>query len=215
MRWYRIQIFGRMAHAGRAPLGVDANHAMALAVAEIKEAVAGIEYDHPLLGRPVVTASRLEGGVATNVVPDRCYAEFDMRIVPPMSLDDADDVIRDAVARAMRRVAGAKAEVEVMGLAHPPVQAAEDSPLVVALTRAFENVTGHMLPRGEDDGHEAYTDASIVAAMTGSRNCTVFGPGSTDVAHTADEHVEIAQLEVANRVIRELTRLTVGAAPAD
>ena len=46
--------------------------------------------------------------------------------------------------------------------------------------------------------------------MTGNPNCTVFGPGSTDVAHTADEYVEVEQLEVASRVLRELVQITVG-----
>jgi succinyl-diaminopimelate desuccinylase len=60
---------------------------------------------------------------------------------------------------------------------------------------------GVALPQGDDDGHEAYTDASMVAALTGSTSCTVFGPGSTDRAHTADEFVPISDLDLVSRVM--------------
>jgi succinyl-diaminopimelate desuccinylase len=83
-----------------------------------------------------------------------------------------------------------------------------------ALSQAFQTVTGRALERGGRDGHEAYTDASLVAALTGNPNCTVFGPVSTDVAHTADEYVEVEQLETARRVLRELARITLGASLA-
>jgi succinyl-diaminopimelate desuccinylase len=60
------------------------------------------------------------------------------------------------------------------------------------------------VPVGGNDGHEAYTDASMVAALTKSTSCTVFGPGSTDQAHTADEFVSIADLELVSKVMWHL-----------
>lgn len=202
--WYQVVVQGRQAHGGRAPLGVDANHAMARIVVALKEAVAALPHRHPLLGPPLVTCSRLEGGVATNVVPPSCRAEFDLRIVPPMSPDDADALVRRVVAEAVAGVPGASAAVHNLGLRRPPVEAPETSPLVVALARAFARVVGRPLESGGADGHEAYTDASIVSVLTGNPHCTVWGPGSTDLAHVADEYVPVADLEVAARVLRAL-----------
>lgn len=210
--WYEVTTVGRMAHAGRAPLGVDANHAMALIVTELKESVAALPYRHPILGAPHLTASRLEGGFKTNVVPEKCRAEFDFRIVPPMTPDDADTLIRQASDRAVRKIPGARVTVRNLGRRRPPVQAPEDSPLVTALKGAFLRVTGRTIEVGGRDGHEAYTDASLVATLTGNPHCTVFGPGNTDVAHTVDEYVDVEQLEVASRVLRELVRSAVGTA---
>jgi succinyl-diaminopimelate desuccinylase len=65
-------------------------------------------------------------------------------------------------------------------------------------------VAGVEVPVGGNDGHEAYTDASMVAALTGSNSCTVFGPGSTDQAHTADEFVSIEELELVSKVIWDM-----------
>jgi succinyl-diaminopimelate desuccinylase len=44
----------------------------------------------------------------------------------------------------------------------------------------------------------------MVAALTGSTSCTVFGPGSTDRAHTADEFVPISDLELVSRVMWQM-----------
>jgi acetylornithine deacetylase/succinyl-diaminopimelate desuccinylase-like protein len=44
----------------------------------------------------------------------------------------------------------------------------------------------------------------MIASLTGSTSCTVFGPGSSDVAHTADEYVEIDDIEIASRVLEEV-----------
>ena len=44
----------------------------------------------------------------------------------------------------------------------------------------------------------------MISALTGSRSCTVFGPGSSDQAHTADEYVAISDLETAARVLEKV-----------
>lgn len=208
--WYRVETFGRMAHAGRAPLGVDANHAMAEIITAVKTAVANLSYEHPILGRPVVTVGRIDGGVKTNVVPASCRGEFDLRIVPPLGCADANELISQTVQQAVRRVDGAHASVENLGLQRPPVEASADSPLILAVQRAFKEVTGREIGIGGADGHEAYTDASIVSVLTQNPHCTVFGPGSTDAAHSVDEYVDVEDIYIAYEVLRRLVDLMVG-----
>jgi succinyl-diaminopimelate desuccinylase len=84
------------------------------------------------------------------------------------------------------------------------VVADEGSHLVARLRVAFRQATGRPLASGGEDGHEAYTDASMISALTGSRSCTVFGPGAPDQAHVADEHVTLADLRTAARVVEAL-----------
>lgn len=208
--WYKIETFGRMAHAGRAPLGVDANHAMAEIVTAVKTAVADLPHEHPVLGRPVVTVGRLDGGVKTNVVPAYCQAEFDLRIVPPLGCTDANELINRIVEQAVGQVDGASATVKNLGLQRPPVEAPTESPLVLTIRRAFKEVTGNAVGVGGSDGHEAYTDASIVSVLTSNPHCTVFGPGSTDVAHTSDEYVDVEDIRVAYEVLQRVVTLLVG-----
>ena len=201
LRWLRVNVTGRMAHAGRAHLGIDSAHVMARIVDTLKNEVAALKHEDAILGRPRFTCGTFHAGVATNVVPPSAEAFFDMRIVPPMSIEDVIPMVTDVGNRVIAEFPGATFDVNPLGAPRPPVRASDESKIVSALRASYEIQTGKTMPFGGDDGHEAYTDSSMVAALTGSKSCTVFGPGSTDRAHTADEFVPIADLELVSKVI--------------
>lgn len=204
VRWIDVTVTGRQCHAGRAHLGIDANHVMARVIDRVKATIAGLGIDDELLGPPRVTCGTLHGGVATNVVPGRTTASFDVRLVPPLTPDDVLALVDDAVGAAVREFDGAGYEVTAAGPARPPVRAAEQAALVQGLRASFRHVTGRTLESGGGDGHEAYTDASMIAALTGSDRCTVFGPGSSDVAHTVDEFVPLDDLTTVADTLADL-----------
>lgn len=201
LRWLRVNVTGRMAHAGRAHLGIDSAHVMARIVDTLKNEVAALKHEDAILGRPRFTCGTFHAGVATNVVPPSAEAFFDMRIVPPMSIEDVIPMVTDVGNRVIAEFPGATFDVNPLGAPRPPVRASDESKIVSALRASYEIQTGKTMPFGGDDGHEAYTDSSMVAALTGSKSCTVFGPGSTDKAHTADEFVPIADLELVSKVL--------------
>jgi len=204
LRWLRVNVTGRMAHAGRAHLGIDSAHVMARIVDRLKTEVAQLEHEDEILGRPRFTCGTFHSGVATNVVPPSAEAYFDMRIVPPMHIEDVIPMVSSVADSVISEFPGAKFEVNPLGAPRPPVRASDESKIVTALRASYESQTGKQMPFGGDDGHEAYTDSSMVAALTGSKSCTVFGPGSTDRAHTADEFVPIADLELVSKVIWQM-----------
>ena len=179
---------------------------MARLIDGLKSEVEALPHRDPLLGRPRFTAGRIAGGVAPNVVPPSCRAELDLRLVPPMTPDSMVDLV-DAVAdRTVNAFPGARYQIKPLGAARPPVRASEDALIVARLRRAYAAALGAEIQTGGADGHEAYTDASMVAALTGSSSCTVFGPGSSDVAHTADEFVPIDDIDRAAKVIDLMVR---------
>lgn len=206
LRWLELTMHGRMAHAGRAHRdGVDANHLMALVVCALKERVGELAPEHPLLGPPRTTCGVIGGGVATNVVPGACTAELDVRVVPPAAPEDATALVRAIADDVVARFPGSRYELRPLGVGRPPVVADAQSRIVQGLRAAWEEVhAGERLPQGGEDGHEAYTDASMIAALTGSRTCTVWGPGLPKHAHVADEHVAIEDLRTAARVLDAL-----------
>jgi succinyl-diaminopimelate desuccinylase len=204
LRWLELVVHGRMAHAGRAHLGVDANRVVARIVERVGERVAGLPHQDELLGRPLFTCGTVAGGVAVNVVPSLCRARFDLRFVPPLTSEEIVELVREAAESTVEEFPGSSFELSLLGPARPPVRAAQDAPIVERLREAYLEVTGKAIDSGGADGHEAYTDASMIAALTGSTSCTVFGPGSSDVAHTADEYVELEEIEIASRVLEEV-----------
>jgi succinyl-diaminopimelate desuccinylase len=204
LRWLTVTVTGKMAHAGRAHLGIDSAHVMARIVDRLKSHIGDLPYVDDILGRPRFTCGTFHAGVATNVVPPTAEASFDIRIVPPMLIDDVIPMVETIADSVLSDFPGARFAITPLGAPRPPVRAAEDAPIIRGLRGAYQAVAGGVLPQGDDDGHEAYTDASMVAALTGSTSCTVFGPGSTDRAHTADEFVPIADLELVSRVMWQM-----------
>jgi succinyl-diaminopimelate desuccinylase len=215
LRWLEVEVHGRMAHGGRAHRdGIDAIYLAALIAAEVKRRVPGLAGEHELLGPPRVTCSGIRGGVAANVVPATCTLTLDIRVVPPATPQAAEDLVSAISGEVCARFPGSRFVLRPLGVARPPVVADEQSPLVLGLRAAFLAETGRPLDHGGEDGHEAYTDASMVSALTGSRSCTVWGPGHPSQAHVADEHVTLADLETAERVAARLVRELAGAAQA-
>jgi acetylornithine deacetylase/succinyl-diaminopimelate desuccinylase-like protein len=204
LRWIEVTVHGRMAHAGRAHLGIDANHVMARIIERLKQRIDELPHHDELLGRPLFTCGTIDGGVAVNVVPSRCVARFDLRFVPPLAAEDVVAIAEEVAEGASGEFDGATVEVRPLGPARPPIRADEQSHLVSTLRDAYRDVTGTPLTSGGADGHEAYTDASMIAALTGSVTCTVFGPGSSDSALTADEYVDIDEIEITTRVLERV-----------
>jgi succinyl-diaminopimelate desuccinylase len=203
LRWLELRVHGKMAHAGRARLGIDSIHVAARIVNLLKHRIAALPHEDELLGRPLFTCGRIEGGVATNVVPPRCTVHLDLRLVPPLTSEDIVTLVEEVVEETLVEFPGAHAELRPLGVTRPPVRADDEAPIVRGLRAAYEAVTGGALESGGADGHEAYTDASMIAALTGSTSCTVFGPGSSDQAHVADEYVEVQDIATVGHVLEE------------
>lgn len=206
LRWILLTVHGRNAHAGRAHLGLDANHVMARIVDRLKSTVEGLPHEDPLLGRPRFTCGVISGGVATNVVPARCTAQLDVRLVPPMTISSTVALVTGVADDVTAEFPGSSYELEGLGAARPPVRASDDAHVVRTLRAAHQDITGSAVESGGADGHEAYTDASMVAALTGSTSATVFGPGSSDLAHSPNEFVPVTDLELAGRVLSRMVQ---------
>jgi succinyl-diaminopimelate desuccinylase len=203
--WYEVKFFGQGAHAANPQIGRDANRAMAEAVSGWyagMEKIAAEMPEHPLLGRPTLIVSRLEGGVKTNIVSEYCRAEIDMRVPPPMTVEDVDKLVRGVAEQAAARY-GVTCEVGPMSALRPPVECRADSPLLAAFDRAYQSVTGQ---EAEHLGFLAYTDAAMLAVMIDNPNSVVFGPGLLSDAHTTDEKVEISQIVTARKVLEATAR---------
>ena len=204
LRWIDLRVTGRMAHAGRAHLGIDSAHIMSRIVDQLKQHIESLKHEDAILGKARFTCGVFNAGVATNVVPPFADAKFDVRIVPPMKIEDVIPMVESIANNVLLDYPGAEFSINGLGAPRPPVRASESSHIIKGIKTSYRNIVGHEVPMGGNDGHEAYTDASMVAALTGSTSCTVFGPGSTDQAHTADEFVGIDELELVSNVLWDM-----------
>ncbi|MDH6496766.1 succinyl-diaminopimelate desuccinylase [Streptomyces sp. SAI-149] len=89
---------GERAHSARAWMGSNAIHKAAPALAKLaayeprRPVVDGLEFHEGL------NAVRVEGGVATNVIPDSCTLTVNFRYAPDRSEEEAEAFVRDFFA---------------------------------------------------------------------------------------------------------------------
>jgi acetylornithine deacetylase len=185
----RIVVHGRSAHSSKPHLGVNAITHMARVIAAIEEdnaRLAGIQ--HPLVGCGTCNVGVISGGVQVNFVPDRCMIEIDRRLLP-------GDRAEDAVAhyrRLLSGIEGIRAEVEEPLLL---VDEALDTPADSDVVRTAMQVLRELGLNAEPCGVPFGCDASKLSRA--GVPSIVFGPGSIDRAHTADEYIEVDQVEAA------------------
>jgi succinyl-diaminopimelate desuccinylase len=177
---------GRRAHSARPWMGANAIHKAAPLLERVAGfaaetvAVDGLDY------RESLQVVRVEGGVANNVVPDRCSVVINRRYAPSRSLDEAV-----AAVHALCVEAGADA-VEVLN-ASPAAPPNLWNPLVAELVGVYN------LPVRPKLG---WTDVARFAAH--GIPALNLGPGDPELAHTAKEFVTLADLEGCATVLRSL-----------
>ncbi|MDP8937288.1 MAG: M20/M25/M40 family metallo-hydrolase, partial [Actinomycetota bacterium] len=179
-----VTMTGERAHSARPWLGRNAIHRLAPALA----AVAAYEERRVDLDgcqfREALQAVWVEGGVASNVVPDRASVTLNHRFAPDRTPADAEAHVRQVV--------GPVDDFEVVDVA-PGARPALAHPLLQALLAA----TGQA-PRAK----LGWTDVARFAAR--GIPATNFGPGDPAVAHSAGERVSRSDLEIVYRVLRAL-----------
>ena len=180
----RATFAGESAHAARPWTGVNA-------IAKAVEALAPVVRLEPvdvenggLTFREVVTVTRIEGGVADNVVPAHATAMLNFRYAPGRTRSEAE-------AR-LRELAG---DVEI--LSH---SSAARVPAGNPLMERLRAVGGfEVAPK------QAWTPVAQFAEI--GLDAINLGPGATRYAHRVDEQVEIAELE---RTFEALTSFVAG-----
>ena len=135
----------------------------------------------------VASITRIEGGIATNVIPDRVEANINFRYAPDRSPASADAYLRSLVSEG--------ATYEHAGDS-PPARVVTDSPLVQRLRAAGDLA---LEPKQAWTNVADFTSRGIDAVN--------LGPGATRYAHRRDEQVEIVALE---RAFASLWRFVTG-----
>ncbi|MGK5110923.1 MULTISPECIES: succinyl-diaminopimelate desuccinylase [unclassified Geodermatophilus] len=192
-----LEVPGRRAHSARGWLGVNAIHGAAdilttLARYRAREVeIDGCTY------REGLNAVRVEGGVAGNVIPDRCAVTVNFRYAPDRDEDAAEAHVREVFAGAL--AAGVTLTVvdnaggALPGLAEPAAAA-----FVAAVGRPARAKLG-------------WTDVARFAAF--GIPAVNYGPGDPQLAHTREEHVVVDRLQPAeDALVAYLSTPTGGSA---
>lgn len=175
-----VVVPGVRAHSARSWLGSNAIHAAAGVLDRLRDyharhpVVDGLEF------REGLNAVRIEGGVAGNVIPDRCVVTVNHRFAPDRTAAEAEAHVRELFDGYDVEVVDA-ADGARPGLTAPPAA-------------AFLAATG-----GTPRAKLGWTDVARFTAL--GVPAVNFGPGDPSVSHTRDEFVPVLDvLDVERRM---------------
>lgn len=171
---------GRRAHSARSWLGDNAIHGMGELLTRLAAyrprsvTLDGCTY------REGLSAVRIEGGVAGNVIPDECRVTVNFRFAP-------DRDVPGAFAHVAEVLEGYELALDDSAAGAPPG-------LSAPAAAAFVAATGRT-----PVAKYGWTDVARFAAL--GIPALNYGPGDPNLAHTRDEYVDVALIEEAERVL--------------
>ncbi len=196
-----VEVRGRSAHAARPWTGIDALEAATAILTKLydwRKALAARESRIPGIGAPQLTVGLIEGGINTNVVPDRVALRLDRRIVPEEAPDAVEAELREVIGAVA--VGAATVAVRRILLARPLVADPRARRLTELLCAHASRV---LATEVRAQGAALYTDARHYAAA--GVPIVLYGAGPRSIeeanAHRADERLRLSDLFAATEVV--------------
>lgn len=196
VRW-KCRTLGRAAHTSRPDAGQNAIYAMSRVVQALQayhRELSTTGPEHPLCGRPSLCVSTIHGGVGINTVPDLVEIAIDRRLAP--------GEVPESAYESILRYLAERADVGPCRIVHDVPFMQSSGLLDDARNRdVAERLSAVVRGLGRESrlvGVPFGTDAPALAAA--GLPTVVFGPGSIDQAHTADEFIAIDELRLAAEI---------------
>lgn len=178
-----ISASGTRAHSARSWLGDNAIHKLGPVLDRLSSYRArNVEIDGCTY-REGLSAVRIDGGIAGNVIPDAASVSVNFRFAPDRSTDEALHHVRDVFD-------GLDVEIELTDSAAGALPGLT-KPAAAALVQAAG---------GQVRAKYGWTDVSRFAAL--GVPAVNYGPGDPNLAHRVDERVEVAKITAATDVLR-------------
>jgi acetylornithine deacetylase/succinyl-diaminopimelate desuccinylase-like protein len=211
-----VEVLGRSGHAAEPARGVDAleaANAVLTGLYALRKHYSAITSQVQGITHPTLVVGLIEGGINTNVVPDKVTFRLDRRIIPEEDPGAVEASLRDEIDALARAWPQASVRVRRILLAAPFVPIAGQQTLIDAIARRGEQVFGTPLPC---HGVPIYTDARHYTAA--GIPTVLYGAGPRTLAeangHRADERLRLDDLYRATEVVA-LALADLLVAPAD
>ena len=185
----QLTFHGKSGHAARPWLADSALERAARGLVPLFELPARTAVVNGLEFREVVSVTRLQAGIADNVIPGEAVATLNLRYPPDREPTEAEAFLAELVP----------SDATLAVLSNAPPARVVDTPAVRALQRA-----GGLEIRPK----QAWTN--VADFTTRGLDAVNFGPGHTAFAHHPDERVEIGALVTAYEVLARFLTCPIG-----
>ena len=203
---YRCRVHGKSAHSSLTAHGVNAISYASRLIGYVDELAEEISHRDDTLDDgdamfdvPYSTLSvgTIQGGTATNIVPNLCEFTFDYRNLPHMTQDDILIPIQAKVAElsAQMQARAPETGIELIQAVGVPAMTDSDSAELQSLIATLTNdEQRHKVAYATEGGQ--FTNAGIPTIIC--------GPGSIEQAHKVDEYVELIEIERCDEFLQKL-----------
>jgi acetylornithine deacetylase len=196
MTRFRLVFTGQAAHSGYPHLGRSAIEPAAraiVALAALREAMAAERPPRgelfPAVPYTALNVGTVAGGTAVNVIPDRCEVHLGVRVLPGGTVAE----LRERIDGAVRGAVGDGFALDGVSES-PPMLLDERTPVYQLLCGVLRQVQTASVMFATDAGW----------LQRAGFDCVLFGPGSIEVAHRANEWLPVAELHRAGDVLDEV-----------
>ncbi len=190
----RLTFAGVPAHSGYPHLGRNAIEPAGRAIVALSDLRADLERERTSTSEHFaevpwvpLNVAQVEGGVAINVVPDRCVIDVGIRLLPGMLRDAMIARVRETVAHAVGKD---NFTLEMLG---------DSPPLHLDASCGTWHRMAELAGPHPGESVSFATDAGWF--QTVGMECVICGPGTIDVAHKPNETVPKADLAAAARLL--------------
>jgi acetylornithine deacetylase/succinyl-diaminopimelate desuccinylase-like protein len=198
-----VTVRGRQGHAAMPESGIDALAAatgILRAIYDSREKLKARRSSVQGISHPTINVGLIQGGINTNVVPDRVSFRLDRRIIPEERPEQAEAELQQLIEQAAAAFPGIHLEIRRILLALPLTTLPGAERLTQALQRHGEHFFGvpiaeHGVPLYTDARH--YTAAGVPTVLYGA------GPRTLREAngHGADECLRLNDLRKATATV--------------
>ncbi len=198
-----VRASGKSVHATNPDRGVNAIVAMSKVIGALdtyhRELAKRV---HPVVGFPTCNIGVIDGGSTANAVPDSCAIYLDRRMIPR----EDPEAVKAELRSVIEAVDLAPASVDIGDYVYSPWF---DSALDSDYAKAFMSCVREVID--DDPGPIGYLPGSDAKHLTdlARGDMIIFGPGSYEVAHAADEHVLLADYQATTDILLKFVRRTL------
>ena len=196
--WIKLDIQGKTSHAANPKEGINAIDYGFSIYRELKKYIE--VFSHPLLGNSTVEMTKCSGGVANNMVPDKCEIIMDVRIAPDLSsVQVVNKLIEICNKKENDLDNNLRCSFEILN-ERIQISTRADNPwtLLVEKTIKEYEFNPKMI------GINCFTDASIMVKDNKQIPVILFGPGTPSMAHKPNEYVLLTNYYKTIDILKKL-----------
>ncbi|MDF2040157.1 M20 family metallopeptidase [Cytobacillus oceanisediminis] len=194
--WLEITAYGKTSHGSMPEQGINAVDHMLKIVRLLDEMKIEWKTEKEPLGQSSLAVTMIEGGVQTNVIPDKCSIRADIRTVPPQTHSSFINMLKSKLDLLMDQGEIYKYSVETI-LDRPSILTDPDEDIIqIAQMIKGESAGNHY-------GVSYYTDGAVLNPRS-EIPTLIYGPGDEKLAHQPNEWVSLAAYQRSIQFYRQL-----------